>query len=130
MKKAVLRYGMFAILIVMVVGVFYMLDVLSLRQKVTLQVFVTDTSSAKAYTTLQATSFKKNATLHVVQTAGGEMDFNVDTMYFESGNVVLLLTSTDSNTSVQERLQGNSYTQGYVFIGTKSLLRLVVEKLR
>lgn len=131
MKQFLLRYGVFAILLVMAAGLFLILGALSIRQKATVQIFVTGAATARAYLT-PAPSMPTPApgdTLRVVQTAGGDMAFTVDSLRVEGSDIALSLRTTVPG-DLSRRLGGNTYTQGYVYTGRTPLLRLVLEKVR
>lgn len=68
-------------------------------------------------------------TLRVVQTAGGDMAFTVDSLRAEGSDIALSLRATVPG-DLSRRLGGNTYTQGYVYTGRTPLLRLVLEKVR
>ena len=131
MKQFLLRYGVFAILLVMAAGLFLILGALSIRQKAPVQIFVTGAATARAYLT-PAPSMPGPApgdTLRVVQTAGGDMAFTVDSLRAEGSDIALSLRATVPG-DLSRRLGGNTYTQGYVYTGRTPLLRLVLEKVR
>ncbi len=96
MKQFLLRYGVFAILLVMAAGLFLILGALSIRQKAPVQIFVTGAATARAYLT-PAPSVPVPApgdTLRVVQTAGGDMAFTVDSLRAEGSDIALSLRAT------------------------------------
>lgn len=49
LKNIFLRYGVFAVLILMTIGLYFLLQILSIRQKVQVQLFVTGPHTAVAY---------------------------------------------------------------------------------
>lgn len=130
MKKAILRYGVFLILIIMAIGLVFILRALSIRQKTSVQIFVIAAQSAKAYIVPPVPAFRQGSPLEIVQTAGGDIAFKVDSVYAESGGSVLLLTPTDTTIPMQERLGGSSHAQGYIYTGRTPLLKLVMEKVQ
>jgi len=130
MKKAILRYGVILILVIMSAGLVIILNSLSIRQKTAVQLFVTGTQGAKAYTLPTDPSFKKGDTIEITQTTGGNIYFMVDSTYSEGNGQVFLLTQARKSVPLRQRLKGNSYTQGYVLTGRVPLLRLVLKKMQ
>lgn len=130
MKQIILRYGVFFILLVMVVGLVFILRSLSIRQKTSVELFVTSAQTARAYIAPPAPAFTQGDTVRVVQTMGGDLTFRIEAVGNESSGQVLLLTSSDTACSLVQALHGSTYTQGYVYTSRTSLLRLVMEKVK
>ena len=129
MKHFILHYGVFAILLAMVVGLFLILNTFSIRQKVPVQILVTDKMYARAYipSTPSMSVPIPNDTLYVIQSSGGDITFIVDSICEERNNIVLALRST-SPVNLSEQLGCNTYTQGYIYTKRIPLLQLVLQK--
>lgn len=129
MKQFILHYGVFAILLIMAVGLFLILNTFSIRQKTSVQIFITSTTTARAYIppTPSMPIPISGDILHIVQTSGGDITFTVDTIRIEHNNIVLSLRTT-SPINLTQQLGCNTYTQGYIYTKHIPLLQLIFKK--
>lgn len=125
MKTPLIRYGVFAILLLMGTGLLLMLQSLSVRQKVTVQLFVTGPHTAVAYA--PAFPAKQGEDIVLSQTSGGDLPFRVDSICHEPNLQRMHLSTRIPN--LQQALGGNTFSTGYVFQGKVSLLSLVKAKI-
>lgn len=130
MKQIILRYGVFFILLVMAVGLVLILRSLSIRQKTSVQLFVTGARTARAYIAPPAPAFTLGDTVKIVQTTGGDITFRIEAVSNESSGQVLLLTPSDTTCSLTQAFHGSTHSPGYIYTGRTPLLRLVMEKVK
>lgn len=124
LKKIFLRYGVFAILILMTIGLYFLLQTLSIRQKEQVQLFVTGPHTAVAY--LPEGALYRDNTFAFSQGATSELRFRIDSIHHEPSQQCVYLTSSDS---LLRQFGGNTFVSGYRYQGKKSLWKLVIEKM-
>ena len=131
MKKVVLKYGVFAILICMLAGVFWMLDSFKLGSRTSVQVFVLTEHTCRAYA-MPAPGFSPLAgdTLLLKSTAGGDLTMVVDTVWQEPSHLALTLHLPASSPGFGRLLHGDHYTPGYISTGKVRLKELVFKRVK
>lgn len=130
MKKVLLRYGVFAILLLMSAGILFIMNEFEIRQKASVQLFVTGERDCVAYVArVPNLGFVSGDTVQIDQTLGGRLAFVVDSVVAEPASLVLRLRAAGEDAPLWQQLGGNSYTQGYVFTGNMKLSKLIVRKI-
>ncbi len=131
MKRLIIRYGVFAILALMCIGLFFLLRTLSIRQKSPVQLFVTGPQTARAYLAPGPgmPRLTTGDTLHILQTAAGDMTFVIERLVEEPGELALILRPLGTP-DLRQTLGGHTHTSGYVYTGRTPLMRLVLEKVK
>lgn len=124
LKKVFLRYGVFAILILMTLSLCLLLQTLSVRQKEQVQLFVTGPHTAVAY--LPEGTLHGDKTFTFSQGAMSEFRFRIDSIHHEPSQQCVYLTSSGS---LLRQFGGNTFVPGYRYQGKKSLWKLVIEKM-
>lgn len=124
LKNIFLRYGVFAVLNLMTIGLYFLLQILSIRQKVQVQLFVTGPHTAVAY--LPEGTLTSDKTFAFSLTATSEFQFRIDSIRHEPSQQCVYLTSAHS---LQRQFGGNSFISGYRYQDKKSLWALVKEKI-
>lgn len=131
MKRLIIHYGVFAILALMCIGLFFLLRTLSIRQKSPVQLFITGPQTARAYLTPGPDIPRPTTgdTLHILQTTAGDMTFVIERLAEEPGELALTLRPLGTP-NLGQTLGGHTHTSGYVYTGRTPLMRLVLEKVK
>lgn len=129
MKKFIVHYGVFTILLIMAVGMVWIARNYSVRSKQAVTLFV-DGGVCRAYVAGSvAVAPRGGDTIKVSQTQFGDFAFTVDSVRREPASMVLFLQPVDSSRFVVA-LNGNTYASGFVFNGSETIGRLLEKKLR
>lgn len=131
MKRSILRYGVFVILLVMSLGLLLILDRFEIRLKASVNLIVTDERTCIAYV---ANNKEFNPCIEdsiaIRQTIGGDVFFIVKGVKKEPSYVVLQLCPIDEQQSILQKFGKNTFSQGYIFTGKTKLRELVLEKIK
>ena len=130
MKKNILRYLIFVILIIMSLGLLVILDGFEIRSKTSINLFVLNDSTCKSYMAYSTDYYpQKGDTIEICQTIGGDISFVIKDKRHEPANLVFLLESTDKNINMPDKLSKNSFTSGFIFTDKIKLRELILKKL-
>lgn len=128
MKKLVIRYGVFVILAIMFAGIIFITDGLELQDKKAASIVV-GKSGCRIYMDRDGSALPSPGdTLYIVQTRHGDMKFVADTAWVESTNAVVR-SHTPAPHCVKERMQGDTYSPGYILAGKKKLRDVVMRRI-
>ncbi len=128
MKKLVIRYGVFVILAIMFAGIVFITDGLELQDKKAVNI-VAGKSSCRIYMDWDGSALPAHGdTLYIVQTRHGDMKFVADTAWVESTNAVVR-SHIPAPHCVKERMQGDTYSPGYILAGKKKLRDMVMRRI-
>lgn len=130
MKRFILRYGLFAVLLLVAAGTLFILDRIEVRTKTSVSLFLLPDGDCMAYVA-RADAFAPAAgdTLAVDQTLSGPLTAVVRTVRHEPAYVVLRLRPLAGTPSRAPRFAGNSFSSGYVYTGRVRLRTLVFRQL-
>ncbi len=131
MHKYLIRYGVFAILLLMAAGVAVMLECLEIRTKSSVSLFLgADGASCAAYVSPSPHfAIAKGDTLTVEQAPGGTVNLVVEHIRREPAGTAMTLKNANGNRPLHETFGGNTYATGYLFTGKVKLRQLVAEKI-
>lgn len=132
MRRIILKYGVFAILIIMSAGLLVILNRFEIRTKASVTLFLDSRKSCIAYmSNNESATISIGDTLAITQTtADGELRLIVKSITKEPNNMVLELDSTNKEKSIKQELKGNTCSSGFVFTGKIKLMELVLKQLR
>lgn len=129
MIKMILRYGVFAILSLMMIGLTWFANNYEIRTKHPISLVI----SGQCYKTyirhIPDLFFQKNDTLVISQTPYGDLPFMIDTIYNEPASIVFLLHPLNEKAFL-DAAKGNTYMEGYIFTGKERLRDLVLRKIQ
>ena len=130
MKKTILKYGVFAILILMSFGLLVILKSFEIRTKTSAILIAEANDTCTAYVTY-APHFNPEIgdTIEISQTLGGNLRFVVENISKEPTNLVLTLHPADKRINLYQSFGGNSLSNGYIFTGKIKLRELVLMQL-
>lgn len=130
MKKTILKYGVFAILILMSFGLLVILNSFEIRTKTSAILIVETNDTCTAYITY-APHFNPEIgdTIEINQTLGGNLRFVVKSVSKEPENLVLTIYPADQRINLYQSFNGNSLSSGYIFTGKIKLRELVLMQL-
>ena len=128
MKRFLLRYGVFAILFLLFCGTLFIMNRLQLRTKQPVSIVCLD-GECRAYVATSSWLPHPADTLRVVQTPHGELVFTIDSITREPSSTVLHLRHATGMSSLQARLQGDTFFSGFVFVGHERLRDVVMAKM-
>ncbi len=129
MKNLLLRYGVFAILVLMLVGILFILNRFDMRTKQAVNLVVGE-GPCRVYTTPTA-AFRPQPgdTLRVGQTAHGDLPpLVVDSVRREPSSLVLYVYCPEGFARLQSTLGGDTYATGYIFVGREKLRDKVLRR--
>lgn len=130
MKKTILKYGVFAILILMSFGLLVILNSFEIRTKTSAILIAGANDTCTAYITY-APHFNPEIsdTIEINQTLGGNLCFVVRSVSKEPENLVLTIYPADQRINLYQSFNGNSLSSGYIFTGKIKLRELVLMQL-
>ena len=131
MKKAILKYGVFVILLVMSLGLLIILNQFEIRSKTSVYLIVSENQGCMAYVAYDK-KFDPNIgdTIKIDQTLGDEVAFIVKAVKKEPSNLVLQLYPIDKEMNVIRKFGGNTFSPGYIYTGRIKLRDLVFKQIR
>lgn len=128
MKRFLIRYGVFSILIIMVTGVTLIAARYKVRVKEPATLFATG-GNAKIYTAYASTlPLGVDDTLTICQTAYGDLKFVVDSIFLESASFVFCVHPVNAE-EFTLRMGDNTYATGFLFTGKERMLDLIRKKV-
>lgn len=129
MKKFVLRYGVFAVLAIMLTGIAWMAESYTIRVKQSVTLFVTG-ACCKAYVSgTDGFTCHPGDTFTIHQTPFGDLAFIIDSVCQEPSSAVFSLHPQDS-IRFSQAMNGNSYASGFIFTGREKMGELILNKLK
>ena len=129
MKNLLLRYGVFAILVLMLVGILFILNRFDMRTKQAVNLVV-GAGPCRVYTTPTAVFRPQPGdTLRVGQTAHGDLPpLVVDSVRREPSSLVLYVYCPEGFDRLRSTLGGDTYATGYIFVGREKLRDKVLRR--
>ena len=129
MQRFIIRYGVFTILLLMLVGIYLIASRYHIRSKQPVTLVVQADGLCKAYTALGTNSLlTMGDTLVVSQMPCGDWPFVLKSKVREPQSEVLMLQPVNP-AQFMVNTQGNTLLNGYVFDGEESMLRLIWQKV-
>ena len=129
MQRFIIRYGVFTILLLMLVGIYLIASRYHIRSKQPVTLVVQGDGLCKAYTAPGANSLlAMGDTLVVSQIPCGDWPFVLKSKVREPQSEVLMLQPVNP-AQFMANTQGNTLLNGYVFDGEESMLRLIWQKV-
>lgn len=135
MRRFIIKYGVFTVLAVMLIGIAWMANTYHINQKQEITIIrlgdYGDKSTAlyKAYTAFNPSlSFSKDDTLRVSQTPYGDLPFIIIGAQREPSSLVLYLIPPSVGNS-DFTLGGNTMTTGFLTTGKEKIGKLILQKL-
>jgi hypothetical protein len=127
MKRFLIRYGVFTLLIIMVAGIVGIAAHYEIRSKQPLTLVVVG-DSCRGYVDRGAFAPHCGDTIEVCQTPYGTLPFTLDTLLLEPDHAVLLLEPL-SAADFRQRTAHNTCMSGFVFVGHENMLRMIRRKI-
>ena len=129
MQRFIIRYGVFTILLLMLVGIYLIASRYHIRSKQPVTLVVQADGLCKAYTAPGAnTLLTMGDTLVISQMPCGDWPFMLKSKLREPQSEVLMLQPVNP-AQFLANTQGNTLLNGYVFDGEESMLRLIWQKV-
>ncbi len=128
MKRFLIRYGVFSILVIMVTGLLLIAACYKVRVKEPATLFATseDVKIYTAYTSILP--FGVEDTLEICQTAYGDLPFVVDSIFLESASFVFCVHPINAK-EFALRMGNNTHATGFLFTGKERMLDLLRKKV-
>lgn len=129
--KFLLHYGISIVLVLMMVGIAYLLQVIEIRNKVPVDViYCVRTDSYIAYVHKTSSLKLVVGNLITVDTTGKErLCFKIRDVREESTLMALKLSSVTDMVCIHKEFSGNTKLSGYIFTNKVKLWNLVFSKL-
>lgn len=129
MQRFIIRYGVFTILLLMLVGIYFFASHCSIRSKLPVTLVVKDNDCCKAYVSpTKKLCYTIGDTIVINQTPCGDLSFVIVAKVNEPLSEVLLLQPIDK-VNFHVNTQGNTLLSGYLFNGEDRLLQLILHKV-
>ncbi|WP_278786102.1 hypothetical protein [Prevotella histicola] len=128
-NKFIVKYGVFSILFIMVIGMVWIAEYYEIQVKQPMHLVVSE-DRCKVYINRQSNLIlHKDDTLSVSQTLYGNLHFIVDSTYNEATFSVFLVHPREEN-NFQERTQGDTYIEGYMILGREKVREVFLRKVK
>ena len=128
-NKFIVKYGVFSILFIMVIGMVWIAEYYEIQVKQPMHLVVSE-DRCKVYINRQSNLIlHKDDTLSVSQTLYGNLHFIVDSTYNEATFSVFLVHPREEN-NFQERTQGDTYSEGYMILGREKVREVFLRKVK
>ena len=121
-NKFIVKYGVFSILFIMLIGMAWIAEYYEIQVKQPIHLVVSG-NRCKVYILHQ------NDIISVSQTLYGNLHFIVDSIYKEATFSVFLVHPQEEN-NFQERIQGDTYIEGYVSLGREKVREMLLRKVQ
>jgi len=128
-NKFIVKYGVFSILFIMVIGMAWIAEYYEIQVKQPIHLVVSG-NRCKVYINRQSNLIlHQNDIISVSQTLYGNLHFIVDSIYKEATFSVFLVHPQEEN-HFQERIQGDTYIEGYVSLGREKVREMLLRKVQ
>lgn len=129
MQRFIIRYGVFTILLLMLVGIYFIASRYHIRSKQSVTIVVQADGLCKAYIAPSTnSSLAMGDTFVVSQTACGDLPFVLKSKMREPQYEVLALRPVNPTQFIAST-RGNTLLNGYVFDGEESMIHLIWQKV-
>ena len=128
-NKFIVKYGVFSIFFIMVIGVAWIAEYYEIQVKQPIHLVVSE-HRCKVYINRQSNLIlHQNDIISVCQTLYGNLHFIVDSTYNEATFSVFLVHPQEGN-NFQDRTQGDTYIEGYVSLGREKVREMLLRKVQ
>ena len=128
-NKFIVKYGVFSIFFIMVIGVAWIAEYYEIQFKQPIHLVVSE-DRCKVYINRQSNLIlHQNDIISVCQTLYGNLHFIVDSTYNEATFSVFLVHPQEGN-NFQDRTQGDTYIEGYVSLGREKVREMLLRKVQ
>lgn len=128
-NKFIVKYGVFSIFFIMVIGVAWIAEYYEIQVKQPIHLVVSE-DRCKVYINRQSNLIlHQNDIISVCQTLYGNLHFIVDSTYNEATFSVFLVHPQEGN-NFQDRTQGDTYIEGYVSLGREKVREILLRKVQ
>lgn len=128
-NKFIVKYGVFSIFFIMVIGVAWITEYYEIQVKQPIHLIVSE-DRCKVYINRQSNLIlHQNDIISVCQTLYGNLHFIVDSAYNEATFSVFLVHPQEGN-NFQEKTQGDTYIEGYVSLGREKVREMLLRKVQ